>query len=184
MIAPHELKNKVFNKSVRGYNCSEVDEYIEFLLDQYTELYRENSDLKNDLHKTKVKYNELHNDEDTIRAVIIKAQKLGETIVQKARKEADGIIDSAKEKCQSKIDEAEQKVVSSQKEIDKIKELAETYRNGLYEQYLEHIKLLKGMDFSFPLPAENDIRNEVTQDIEEDSEKAKEKIVSITSTEE
>ena len=79
MIAPHELKNKVFNKSVRGYNCSEVDEYIEFLLEQYTELYKENSDVKNELHMTKVKYSELHSDEDAIRAVIVKAQRLGET---------------------------------------------------------------------------------------------------------
>ena len=49
MIAPHELKNKVFNKAVRGYNCSEVTEYIEFILEQYTELYRENSELKNEV---------------------------------------------------------------------------------------------------------------------------------------
>ncbi len=183
MIAPHELKNKVFNKAVRGYNCSEVEEYIEFLLDQYTELYRENSDLKSELHMTKVKYSELHNDEDSIRAVIIKAQKLGESIVQQAKNEAGNIINSAKGKCQEKIDEAEQKVISSQQEIEKIKSLAEDYRNKLYNQYIEHIKLLKAMDFEFSLPAENDIRNQVNEQVDRDTEAAKEKVSATTSSE-
>ncbi len=182
MIAPHELKNKVFNKAVRGYNCSEVEEYIEFLLDQYTELYRENSDLKNELHMTKVKYSELHNDEDSIRAVIVKAQKLGESIVQQAKNEAANIINSAKDKCQDKINEAERKVSESQSEIEKVKLVADEYRNKLYNQYLEHIKLLKNMDLQFSLPAENDIRNQVNEQIDKETEEAKDKINSTTSS--
>ena len=31
MLAPHELKNKSFTKTMRGYNPQEVDEYIDFL---------------------------------------------------------------------------------------------------------------------------------------------------------
>lgn len=181
MIAPHELKNKVFNKSVRGYNCSEVDEYIEFLLDQYTDLYRENSDLKNELHTTKVKYSELHSDEDSIRAVIMKAQKLGETIVQQARKEANAIIEGAKDKCQSKIDEAERKVNESKAEIEGVKATAEKYREKLYSQYLEHITLLKNMDLAFPESDTSDIKKEVNDSIDSDTEKAKKTVGSINS---
>ena len=180
MIAPHELKNKVFNKSVRGYNCSEVDEYVEFLLDQYTELYRQNSELKNELHMTNVKYSELHNDEDSIRTVIIKAHKLGENIVQQAKKEAASIVESAKEKCQAKIDEAENKVSESRKEIEKFHDLADKYRNSLYNQYLEHIKMLKDMNISIPLPEENEIRNEVNASIDTQTETAKEKVNSVS----
>jgi len=180
MIAPHELKNKVFNKSVRGYNCAEVDEYIEFILDQYTDLYRENSDLKNELHSTKTKYSELHNDEDSIRAVIIKAQKLGETIVQQAKKEAKGIIDGAKDKCQSKIEEAEQNILESNKEIERLKKLSEEYRASLYNQYLEHIKLLKSMDLSFPSSVDGELKESVNADIDTQTDKAKEKVDSIS----
>ena len=184
MIAPHELKNKVFNKSVRGYNCSEVDEYIEFLLEQYTELYKENSDVKNELHMTKVKYSELHSDEDAIRAVIVKAQKLGETIVQQAKNEAAAIIEGAKEKCQSKIDETEKAINESQKEIEKLKDTAEKYRAKLYEQYLEHISMLKAMDFSFPTTEAGDIRAQVNKQIDSDTDAAKKNISSIATSKE
>lgn len=179
MIAPHELKNKVFNKSVRGYNCSEVDEYIEFILDQYTDLYRENSDLKNELNSTKTKYSELHNDEDSIRAVILKAQKLGETIIQQAKKEAKAIIEGAKEKCQDKIDEAENSIKESNNEIERLKKLSEDYRASLYNQYLEHIKFLKSMDLSFPSAADGELKEKINADIDAQTGKAKEKVDSI-----
>ena len=40
MLAPHELKNKQFQKTFKGYNPQEVDEYLAFVLEKYTELYR------------------------------------------------------------------------------------------------------------------------------------------------
>ena len=36
--------------------------------------------------------------------------------------------------------------------------------------------MLKGIDFSFPLPSENDIRTEVLSDIDSQSKEAKDKI--------
>lgn len=184
MIAPHELKNKVFNKAVRGYNCSEVDEYIEFLIDKYTEIYRQNCELENELRTTKVKYSELHHDEDTIRAVIIKAQKLGENIVNQAKTEAQKIIDSTKEKCNEKIEEAEKKVLESQEEIANIKTLSEEFRNRLYEQYLEHIKTLKALDLN-PAPLEEGVtREELNDDVDLQIVKAKDKLSDVNSSEE
>ena len=33
MLAPHELKNAEFTKSLRGYSTVEVDEHIDFLIE-------------------------------------------------------------------------------------------------------------------------------------------------------
>ena len=49
MLAPHELKNKQFQKTFKGYNPQEVDEYLAFVLEKYTELYRENNELERKL---------------------------------------------------------------------------------------------------------------------------------------
>lgn len=176
MIAPHEFKNKSFNKSVRGYNISEVDEYIEFLIDKYTEAYKKAIDLENELHRTNVKYSELHNDEDSIRAVIIKAQKLGESIVQQAKSEACKIIDGVKAECQAKINEAEGKIDESRHEIEKIRSVAEAYRSGLYNQYIEHIKMLQAMDFSFPVSADGDLSDSVNNMIDKETGRVKDEI--------
>lgn len=183
MIAPHELKNKVFNKAVRGYNCSEVDEYVEFLIDKYTEIYRQNCELENELRTTKVKYSELHHDEDTIRAVIIKAQKLGENIVNQAKTEAQKIIDATKEKCNEKIEEAEKKVIESQQEIAKIKAMSENFRNSLYEQYLEHIKTLKALNLSPTILEEGVTKEALNEDVDTQISNAKDRVSQIDSSE-
>ena len=63
MMAPHELKNKAFQKEFRGYNVSEVDEYINFLLEKYTEVYRENNELQSKLKTVASKLEEISDEE-------------------------------------------------------------------------------------------------------------------------
>ena len=183
MIAPHELKNKAFNKAVRGYVISEVDDYIDFLIDKYTEVYKKNAELEKELHNTKVKYSELHHDEDTIRAVIVKAQKLGENIVSQARVEADKIVETSRQTCRENVEDAERKIQESLKEAERIRALSESFRQNLYDEYLEHLKILKDMDLSLNLSAQNTLAQIVDKDAGEQIEKAKEKLDTIRSDE-
>ena len=46
MLAPHELKNPEFTKSLRGYSTVEVDEHIDFMIEKYTELTGKTTSLK------------------------------------------------------------------------------------------------------------------------------------------
>ena len=68
MLAPHELKNKTFGKAVRGYNPNEVDDYIDFLIEKYTELYRENDELERKLKIVVTNLDEIRDEEESIRA--------------------------------------------------------------------------------------------------------------------
>lgn len=53
MFPPHEIKAKEFTHVLRGYSAPEVDEYTEFVLQKYTELYRENDALENRIKSLK-----------------------------------------------------------------------------------------------------------------------------------
>ena len=66
MLAPHELKNKQFQKTFKGYNPQEVDEYLEFLLEKYTELYRENNDLERKLRIVVTNLDEIKDEAESI----------------------------------------------------------------------------------------------------------------------
>ena len=77
MLAPHELKNKAFSKSLKGYNAAEVDDYIEFLIEKYTEAYRENSELDRKLRVVVNTLDEIKDEEESIRNTLISAQKMG-----------------------------------------------------------------------------------------------------------
>ena len=66
MLPPNELKKKNFTRVMRGYSSAEVDEYINFLMEQYTDLYRENNDLECKLRNTAAKLDALKKDEESI----------------------------------------------------------------------------------------------------------------------
>lgn len=86
MLPPHELKNKTFTKSMRGYNPVEVDEYIEFVIEKYTEIYRENDELERKLKTAVAQLDEIKGDEDSIRSALIDAKRAAANI----RSEAGG----------------------------------------------------------------------------------------------
>jgi len=148
MISPHELKDKTFQKAVRGYSTVEVDEYFEFLIDKYTELYRENAELEKRLHVLSAKYDELSNDEKSIKAAIVKAQQLSERMIDLAKKEADSTLASVSERCEEMIAETKEKVRAEKEKLVILSQEAENFRESLYTQYLDHIKFIKQLDIT------------------------------------
>ena len=45
-LTPMDISNKEFKKGFRGYDSDEVDEFINEIIDNYEELFKENSRLK------------------------------------------------------------------------------------------------------------------------------------------
>ncbi|MEA4832495.1 hypothetical protein SDC9_111850 [bioreactor metagenome] len=157
MISPHDLKKKTFQKAVRGYNSVEVDEYIEYLIDSYTELYRENAELEKKLHILGSKYDELAGDEKSIRSAIIKAQKLSETIIDNAKKEADAVIAGISGRCDSVITEAAKKVEDEREALKTLRTSAQDFKEKLCDGYMQHIKFIQALEIGNPDKADEDI---------------------------
>ena len=157
MIQPNELKKKTFSKSVRGYTPGEVDDYIDFLIDTYTQLYKENAELERKLHLVSAKYEELASDEESIRSAVLKAQKLSEAMVANARKKADDIVFTVEERCQKVLEENRLKLEEEKKTLSSTREMALEFRDRLYSQYLTHVKLIKDMDLPTPESVDTDL---------------------------
>jgi len=169
MIAPHELKNKTFTKSVRGYTPTDVDEYFDFLIDIYTELYKANAELEKKFHVITQKYQELSGDEETIRSAILKAQKLGEVIINNAKDEAEKIIAGVRERCNDIVDSSRQLIDEEKRKMTELKLVASSFQNKLFDDYISHIEKIKEMRIEITAEEElflkqekqlNDIQNE------------------------
>ena len=157
MIQPHELKRAPFTKAVRGYNPTEVDEYIEFLIDKYTQLYKENAELERKLHVTSSKYEEIAANEESIRSAVLKAQKLSEAIVSNARKKADEIVFTIEDRCKEVLEENTAKLEEEKKRLAELRKLSLDFRNSLYSQYLEHVKSVRDMPLPSPETVDEDL---------------------------
>lgn len=132
MISPHELKNKAFTRTVRGYNPSEVDEHFAFLITEYTSLYKENDELTRRIAKLEEELKQYENDSEAIRSALMSAQKVSAKIVDDANAKAQKIAESVKQSCDAKLNEIRDDI---KRECDMLNSL-----RGVRAKYEEAIK--------------------------------------------
>ena len=180
MLAPHELKNKPFSKSIKGYNPAEVDEYIEFLIGKYTEVYRENNELERKLHVVVTNLDEIKDEEESIRSTLISAQKMADQIVKDASDRADVITGAVKERCDAVIAEFKEQLKAEKEEMWELRTRIVEFKKQLFDMYRGHIESVKNVSVNeideIVLPDEDAvvarIFTDVKQGIEESDSKA------------
>ena len=180
MLAPHELKNKPFSKSIKGYNPAEVDEYIEFLIGKYTEVYRENNELERKLHVVVTNLDEIKDEEESIRSTLISAQKMADQIVKDASDRAEVITGAVKERCDAVIAEFKEQLKAEKEEMWELRTRIVEFKKQLFDMYRGHIESVKNVSVNeldeIVLPDEDAvvarIFTDVKQGVEESNSKA------------
>ena len=169
MLAPHELKNKSFTKTMRGYNPQEVDEYIDFLVDNYTALYRENSELERKLKIVVTNLDELKDEEESIRSTLLKSQELSEKIIRDANEKADVITSSIKDRCDAIIADFRDQLGEEKKEMWQIRTKVLDFKKNVYDLYRAHIEELQSISVNeledIVLPNESEIVSKIFSDV-------------------
>ena len=106
MLTPQEVSNHAFAKAVMGgYNMAMVDEFLDELTDDYTALYKENAALKAKLKVLVEKVEEYRSTEDAMRATLLTAQKMADSIVHEAEAKRDQILAQAESGAREKIED-------------------------------------------------------------------------------
>ena len=178
MLAPHELKNKTFSKSIKGYNPAEVDEYIEFLIGKYTEVYRENNELERKLHVVVTNLDEIKDEEESIRSTLLSAQKMADKIVKDATDRADVITGAIKGRCDAVIAEFKEQLKAEKEEMWDLRTRIVDFKKELFDLYRGHIESIKSVSVNeideIVLPSEDvlvaRIFTDVKQGIEENAD--------------
>lgn len=176
MLAPHELKNKSFGKSLKGYNVSEVDDYINFLIDKYTEVYRENIELDRKLRIVVTNLDEIRDEEESIRNTLVSAQKMGEKIIRDANERADIITESIKKRCDAVIEDFKTQIAKEKEELWNVRATVLDFKKKLFEAYRQQIEDVRNISVNeleeLVLPSDSElvgkIFGEVKATIEEE----------------
>ncbi len=176
MLAPHELKNKNFGKSLKGYNVAEVDDYINFLIEKYTELYRENIELDRKLRIVVTNLDEIRDEEESIRNTLVSAQKMGEKIIRDANERADIITESIKKRCDAVIEDFKAQIAKEKEELWTVRATVLDFKKKLFEAYRTQIEEVRNISVNeleeLVLPSDSElvgkIFGEVKATIEEE----------------
>ncbi len=121
-LTPMDINNKEFKRGIRGYNPDEVDEFLDEVVENYEELYKENSRLKESITRLKDKVEHYERLEATIQNTLLLAQNAAEQAKETSQKEADLIVNNANESAQKILDKAHNDVIGINDEYERVKE--------------------------------------------------------------
>ena len=140
MIAPIEIENKEFKKGIRGYKEDEVDEFLDLVKEDYEQLYRENTELKERLRLYQDQISKYENIEETLNATLITAQRAAEDTCSAANKKARIVVEEADLKARQIIEQANNNVIEIRKEYDLMVKEFKVFRNKFKSLLEDEIK--------------------------------------------
>ena len=105
LLTTEDVLNKKFQyvKFREGYDQVEVDEFLDELTDDYTSLYKENAALKAKLKVLVDKVEEYRATEDSMRAALLTAQRMANTMVEEAEEKKKTMLAGAEDEARAKI---------------------------------------------------------------------------------
>lgn len=165
-----EINNKDFKKGLRGYSMEEVDDFLCKVADDYEEIYKENTLMREKLTAMNEKIEQYAKIENTIQNTLVLAQNTAEQSKLSAQKESEIIIKNANDTAQKIIDKAHEDVVQITDEYDRIKQevikFRTKYRNFMTTQLETFNELEKDFVKEFNFTNANNVDNIESKTIE------------------
>ena len=109
MFTPQEVSEKTFPKSPSfssGYDLTAVDEFLDTLTEDYTALYKENAALKTKLKILAEKVEEYRATEDTMRSMLLAAQKMAASMTEEAKEKGEKTLADARQESERLLTDA------------------------------------------------------------------------------
>lgn len=142
MVTPQELQNTGFTKGFKGYSCQEVDSYVEYVVKQYGELYRENAELEKKVRILSAKLEEAKRDQDSVSASLLNAQKMADEIIRNANEEANTINSTVRASFDELVESYRQEIETQEKRLYQARKSAAAFKAALLEGYKDQVQRL------------------------------------------
>ena len=145
MLPPYELAKKEFKRSMHGYNVSDVNDHLDFILSKYTELYDSYNELEEKCAILEADLASLKKSEDSIRRAVVNAQNSASKIIKDANDKSAFILKASQENCDKILHEFRQKVKSERSELFILKNAVAEFKKNIFLEYQSHLEYLESI---------------------------------------
>ncbi len=145
MLSLEQIKSVTFDRIVRGYRPEDVDDFIVQVAQQLEKLMEENKELENKVYILADSIEGYRNDEEALKAALINAQRLGESVIREANQKAEHILKEAKVKADRDFDIAMEKVHAEHIRLTRMQQEVSIFRSNVIDAYKKHIELLSNL---------------------------------------
>lgn len=145
MLTPVDIQNKQFPRSIRGYNDSEVDEYLGLIVRSMEELIQVNIDVTAKVREIEEQLERYRAMEKTINDAMVLAQKTSDDMIAHANEKAKLIINRAEEQGQKIVEEAHQEVHETLKKHEVAKQDLKAFQTKLRVMLESQLKVVENL---------------------------------------
>lgn len=158
MLPPYELEGKTFKRVMKGYNPVEVDEYVDFLIEKYKELYRAYSDLEKSHTAAKAELLTYKENESAIRKTLESAKSEGDQLLDRAKERSASIMKTARDEFDATLDKYKKRIAEQAERLRQLTEQVANFKTSIFLQYQQHIEYLEQIapDGGYPVPPSSD----------------------------
>lgn len=107
MITPMDIHNKTFSKGLRGYSEEEVNDFLQQIVADYEQIYREHREMAEQMDQMKTKLANYERISETMSNTLQLAKDTAESVKKNAKRDADILVSNARAQSKRQIQEAE-----------------------------------------------------------------------------
>ncbi len=104
---PLDVRHQEFGNQLSGYNKREVKEFMNAVADDLEEMERQNRGMQERLLQLEAQVNELRQGEESLRRVVVSAERIGNEMKINAERDAEITLKDAQNKSAAMLAEAE-----------------------------------------------------------------------------
>lgn len=158
MLTPMDIDQKVFKKSMRGYNVEDVESFLMEISESYEELYLEHQEAKEQIALLSDAVAQYKSMEETLKNGLAVAERDGEELKKAAREEAEAIWLKGKAK-------AEEEMSRLSYQYEQMKHSVEIFRAKVVSLLHAQLDVIKEYGESEPVPVPEKQTTPVAEEI-------------------
>ncbi len=145
-FVPNDLQNIMFKKSLLGYNSYQVEDVLEKVVEDLTELIKDNARLKEKLEDSQEKLKYYKGIETSLQNSLLIAQQTSDEVIANAKKSAENIQKEADLRARQILEEANREVLGVRFEYERVKRDVEGYKAKIESIIRAQLKALQNLD--------------------------------------
>lgn len=146
MLTPNDITERRFEKSaIGGYKQEDVDNFLAEIAQSYEQLFAEKEAAEEKMEVLAEKLEEYRSSEDSLRTVLLGAQKLGDNIVRDSKAKAEVLLADAENQVRKLFSDSETKVVKERETLAALKKETGDFKKRLLAMYRQHLELISSM---------------------------------------
>lgn len=154
-----DIYDKEFARKGPGYDPDDVDQFLDEICDEMTNMQETIAGLQNRLAQVQAEADAARNTvqpteqvpvartSEALEGILLSAQRLADEAVENARNKAENIMAEAQEKADQIVGDAQAEKVALGSELDTLRQNVNEYKAGFMKIITKYKELLEGEEF-------------------------------------